>query len=209
MDPRHLLGPPNVPHDAKLATLMLVWRAARLRVKAGLTGVVVIIVMVAGVSCIWPAPRVDSTGSVKAVTPASNISQSAPAREANVRSDPAPCEVGKPTEGNVIPGAVGMTAPTLVQPAPIVYTREAWEAKSEGILVARCTLTADGELTNCQIVRGLPHLDDAVLTSLKSWKYTPALCKGQPFNVQMTIPIRLRRPDSAPRLREPPPSRRP
>ena len=61
----------------------------------------------------------------------------------------------------------GMTPPSLTggqaQPA---YTREALEAKVEGKVIARCTITVTGTLTDCRIIKSLAFLDQAVLSTL-------------------------------------------
>ena len=55
----------------------------------------------------------------------------------------------------------------------------------------------DGRLCNCRMLHGLPYMDDVILSSLNTWKYTPVLYKGHPQRVYMVIPVRLSAPTAA------------
>lgn len=84
----------------------------------------------------------------------------------------------------------GMSPVRLVSgAAAVAYTREAREAKVEGRVIARCTITETGTLEACRIVKGLPHLDQVVLASLQSRRYAPILYQGRPVRVYFTFPF--------------------
>jgi protein TonB len=94
-----------------------------------------------------------------------------------------------------LPFGEGMTPPTLVGGAlRPSYTREALEAKVEGRVVARCTLTADGRLTDCRILKGLPFLDRAVLSTLAEQRYAPVRYQGHAQSVFYTLTFRFELP---------------
>ena len=60
-----------------------------------------------------------------------------------------------------------------------------------GVALAKCVINLDGSLSDCKIMKGLPYMDQAILESLKGWRYTPVMYQGHPQRVEMVIPIRL------------------
>ena len=89
-----------------------------------------------------------------------------------------------------------MTLPTLVKGKDPVYTREALAKRVEGLIVARCNLTTEGEVKNCFVLKSIPLMDGPVLDALMQQRYTPALLDGKPvlvnfiFNVTLRLPTR-------------------
>ncbi|WP_394841334.1 energy transducer TonB [Pendulispora brunnea] len=92
----------------------------------------------------------------------------------------------------VLPFIPGMVRPTLVSgdemPTP---PREAIMAKVEGLVLASCTITATGNVTHCRIIKGLPYMDDAILSNLQARKYTPIMYQGRPVSVEYKFPFRI------------------
>jgi protein TonB len=87
-----------------------------------------------------------------------------------------------------------MTPPQLLSGAQLQYTREALEARVSGTAIARCTITREGDVENCRIIRGLPHMDAAVLDALTNRHYRPVSFQGQPVSVSYTFHVRLELP---------------
>jgi len=85
----------------------------------------------------------------------------------------------------------GMTRPTPISAVAPAYTREALEAKVEGTVIAKCVVTTSGALTGCRIVKGVAHMDQAVLNALSASKYQPALLQGKPVAVDYVFTMRL------------------
>ncbi len=71
------------------------------------------------------------------------------------------------------------------------YTREALEAHIEGLMLVKCTITLDGELRNCRVIKPLPHMEKAVLDALSKWKFAPVTFQGRAVAVDYVIPVRL------------------
>jgi len=90
----------------------------------------------------------------------------------------------------------GMTLPRRIAGADPVYTREALEAGVQGNLIAKCVISAEGAVEDCQILKGLPHLNQAVLQALRAQRYTPVTVHGSPvavsylFTFRMVLPAR-------------------
>ena len=98
---------------------------------------------------------------------------------------------GHATGSGVLPFGAGMTRPTLMSKVDPVYTREALAARVEGLMLVKCVITTTGTLQSCRVVKGLPHMDEAVLKALGQWRYTPVSYQGAPVSVDYVIPVRL------------------
>jgi protein TonB len=90
-----------------------------------------------------------------------------------------------------------MTRPELISgPAKPDYTREALEARVEGVMIVRCTITVEGKPENCRIIKPLPHMEEAVLSTLRRQRYKPVTFQGRPiavdyvFNFRFVLPNR-------------------
>ena len=88
----------------------------------------------------------------------------------------------------------GMTPPVMQSGGQPVYPREALEAKVEGKVIAKCTITEDGHLVDCRIIKGLPFMDGPVLSSLASRKYSPVMFQGRAVRVYYTFPFTFKMP---------------
>jgi TonB family protein len=73
----------------------------------------------------------------------------------------------------------------------VTYTREARQAKIAGTVIAKCVVTTSGSLTGCKIIKGLPHLDGAVLSALAASRYSPITYEGRPVNVEYVFTLKL------------------
>jgi eukaryotic-like serine/threonine-protein kinase len=164
--------------------------------------------------------RLDSlSGSGDAASPASTASPTtatataaaAPPADPGPTAAPAalPAEAVAPTAAAILPTAAaaaaaptaapagvmrfeeGMTRPTPLSAVSPAYTREALEARVEGTVIAKCVVTTAGALTGCRIVKGLPHMDQAVLSALAASKYQPATLQGKPVSVDYVFTMRL------------------
>ena len=96
--------------------------------------------------------------------------------------------------GEVVFGP-GMTRPVRLSGEDPSYTREAREAGVEGMLVVRCTITSEGRLEDCRVIKGLPHMDAEVLRALSTHRYSPVTFQGRPVRVGYVFNVRLRLPD--------------
>ncbi len=97
---------------------------------------------------------------------------------------------GRPVD-SVLPFGPGMTRPSLLSKTDPTYTREALEARVEGLMLVKCTITLQGALERCRIVKSLAHMDGAVLAALSKWRYAPVTYQGRAVAVDYVIPVRL------------------
>ncbi len=98
------------------------------------------------------------------------------------------------TGTDVLPFGEGMTRPeALVKPNP-QYTREALEARVQGLMIVKCVITTEGKLEKCRIIKPLPHMDNAVLDALYASRYKPVTFQGRPVAVDYVFNLRLQLP---------------
>ncbi|HEX9507256.1 MAG TPA: TonB family protein [Myxococcales bacterium] len=93
--------------------------------------------------------------------------------------------------GNVLPFGEGMTRPEQLSGEPIRYTREALAAQVEGTILLKCVITIIGKLENCRVIKPLPHMSQAVLDAVSTWRYKPVHYQGRPVAVDYLIQIKL------------------
>lgn len=109
-----------------------------------------------------------------------------------------------------------MTRPVQLAGPPIRYSKEALEHHVEGLCIAACIIQKDGTLTDCEIRKSLPYMDEAILETLRQRRYRPVTYRGEPVSVPYVFNTRimLPRPDIHlgplfPPLRAPAPSATP
>ncbi len=108
---------------------------------------------------------------------------------------PAPAPVvWAPNVSTVLPFGPDMTRPTLLSGDPLIFPREAQLAHVSGAIIARCTITTEGALRSCRIIKGLPFLDQPILDSLATRRYTPVLAQGKPVSVQYVFNLKVETP---------------
>ena len=93
---------------------------------------------------------------------------------------------------DVLPFGEGMTRPANIKTPPAFQCpREAREAAIDGVLLASCTVTLEGDLRDCKIVKSLPFMDGVALDLLARWRVGPVTYQGRPVMVNYKIPIRM------------------
>jgi TonB family protein len=82
----------------------------------------------------------------------------------------------------------------LYQPLP-AYTREAREAKVEGIVLLQGIVRKNGRITDLKVLRGIGFgLDqNAVSTISNEWRFEPGTLDGAPVDVHVNLEISFRR----------------
>lgn len=98
------------------------------------------------------------------------------------------------TGSGVLPFGEGMTRPQLLSGGPPEYTAEARAARVEGKVIVRCTITISGEMRDCKIIKGVPILNEIVLSRLHANRYTPVMFQGRPQAVQYLLPFNFKLP---------------
>jgi periplasmic protein TonB len=85
-----------------------------------------------------------------------------------------------------------VTAPAKVFDVAPIYPVIARSAGLEGTVILQATIGLDGRVEGLQVLRSAPLLDDAALTAVRQWRYTPTRLNGQPVVVIMTVTVSFR-----------------
>jgi periplasmic protein TonB len=128
------------------------------------------------------SPRVIDTGALDAA-PASDII--AGIGTVAVRDEPPP---PPPQPLRVRVGGT-VTAPTRSIYVPPTYPPIAVAARRQGVVIIQATIGIDGRVTDAQVLRSEPLLDQSALEAVRQWRYTPTLLNGEPVEVVMTVTV--------------------
>jgi protein TonB len=96
-----------------------------------------------------------------------------------------------PPQNVTIPFGAGMNRPSMISGRDPTYTKDALAARVEGLMIVRCTITVAGTITNCRVIKEVPHMKQAVLDALYTRRYTPVVFNGSPVNVEYVFNIKL------------------
>jgi tRNA A-37 threonylcarbamoyl transferase component Bud32 len=125
-------------------------------------------------------------------SPAPIAAKQAPPPAVEAPSPPAPAAA--PASPAVLPFGPEMTRPTLLSGSDLVTPREALVAGVSGTVIAKCTITAEGTLRNCRIIKGLPYLDKPMLDMLATRRYSPVVYQGKPVSVEYVFNLKVAPP---------------
>jgi TonB family protein len=81
-------------------------------------------------------------------------------------------------------------APKLVHYVEPEFSANSKEAFVEGVVKVSTVVTPEGNVSNCQIIRGLNAEEDrTALKAVKLWRFQPGTKDGKPVNVRVTVEI--------------------
>jgi hypothetical protein len=66
----------------------------------------------------------------------------------------------------------------------------------EGTAVARCTVSLQGYLEQCRLLKPVPLMEEAFLTSLRTRRYEPGRVGAEPVASEINIVMRVQQPKS-------------
>ncbi|MEZ5285090.1 MAG: energy transducer TonB [Vicinamibacterales bacterium] len=79
--------------------------------------------------------------------------------------------------------------PQKLQDVRPVYPAIAQAARVQGVVIIEATLDTSGRVSAARVLRSIPLLDDAALTAVRQWVYTPTTLNGEPVSVLMTVTV--------------------
>ena len=94
----------------------------------------------------------------------------------------------------VTPLRVGgvISPPTKLLHVEPIYPLEAAEAHLEGLVILQATIGAGGQITDVEVLRSVPLLDEAAISAVRGWVYTPTLLNGVPVPVVLTVTVNFK-----------------
>jgi protein TonB len=96
-----------------------------------------------------------------------------------------------PEQKPVRPGGQ-IKVPVKVRDVAPLYPEIARSARVEGIVIIEATIDTSGRVTDARLLRSVPLLDEAALTAVRQWVFTPTRLNGEPVPVVMTVTVQFR-----------------
>jgi TonB family protein len=95
------------------------------------------------------------------------------------------------TYARLIPIRVGgsVRQPTKTHDAKPTYPAQAQMDHVQGVVIIEATIDPSGSVANARILRSIPALDEAALSAVSRWRFTPTLINGAPVAVIMTVTV--------------------
>jgi protein TonB len=81
--------------------------------------------------------------------------------------------------------------PRKLKAVPPVYPEAAREARIQGVVILECLVSPLGRVSEVEVLRGVPLLEEAAVDAVRQWVYTPTLMDGVPVPVLMTVTVRF------------------
>jgi TonB family protein len=112
-------------------------------------------------------------------------------------TDPAPTsfsgfgESFEQTTGRLTPVRAGgqVRQPTKTRDAKPVYPAEAQAQRVQGVVIIEAIIDPSGSVANARVLRSIPALDQAALSAVSRWQFTPTMVNGAPVAVWMTVTV--------------------
>jgi TonB family protein len=115
-----------------------------------------------------------------------------------------PVEKGRPTPSTVPPPGAIDSPPALPALDEYVYVEELPEAitkvppvypenapRVEGTVMVQALVGKDGRVKDTRIMRSIPMLDEAAVAAVRQWVFKPAMARGSPVAVWVSIPVKF------------------
>jgi len=72
-----------------------------------------------------------------------------------------------------------------------VYPAIAIALRKEGVVILDALLSEDGTLRGVRVLRADPLFEQAAITAVRQWRFSPTVLNGEPVPVVMTVTIRF------------------
>ena len=97
----------------------------------------------------------------------------------------------RPAAGSDEPFRIGggIRPPAKIVNADPVYPPEAREARLQGVVIMEVTLSPTGEVSDVEVLRSVPQLDEAAVAAVRQWRYEPTLVDGEPVPILLTVTV--------------------
>ncbi|HEY1906239.1 MAG TPA: TonB family protein [Myxococcaceae bacterium] len=84
--------------------------------------------------------------------------------------------------------------PELLEAPEVRLSQEAVRSGVVGTMLVRCVITAAGTVEGCEVLKGVPLAEAAVLAALQGRHYRPAQIQGRAVSVRHLFTIRINPP---------------
>jgi TonB family protein len=83
----------------------------------------------------------------------------------------------------------GISAPTKTRDVRPAYPAQAQTDRVQGVVIIAAIVDPSGSVANARILRSIPALDEAALSAVSRWQFTPTVVNGAPVAVLMTVTV--------------------
>jgi TonB family protein len=81
--------------------------------------------------------------------------------------------------------------PIAIRKVPPSYPDAARSAGVQGLLRVQALIGTQGRVEDTRMVQSIPLLDEAAMAAVRQWEFKPAMAKGRPVPVWVTVPVRF------------------
>ena len=121
-----------------------------------------------------------AVGSLSELVTVRSSRPAAPAQPAPQVASTAPIRIG---------GSI--QEPRKIKDVTPEFPAEADQAGAEGVVVIDAAIGLDGSVTSARVIQGVPLLNNAALTAVRQWQFTPTRLNGRPIEVLATFTVRF------------------
>lgn len=83
----------------------------------------------------------------------------------------------------------GVRPPRKTHDVPPAYPPAAREAGIEGLVILDATIDPTGEVSDIQVLKSVPELDQAAIDAVEQWRWEPTLVDGEPVSILLTVTV--------------------
>ena len=83
----------------------------------------------------------------------------------------------------------GVRPPRKIHDVPPAYPPAAREAGIEGVVMLDATIGPEGEVSDIEVLRSVPELDQAAIDAVEQWRWEPTLVDGEPVSILLTVTV--------------------
>jgi protein TonB len=97
-----------------------------------------------------------------------------------------------PPPARILRAGVDIREPRRIKRVDPVYPELAVMSHLQGVVILDCMIDARGRVGNVKVLSGVPMLDEAAVTAVRQWVYTPTLLDGVPVPVFLAVTVSFR-----------------
>ena len=82
-----------------------------------------------------------------------------------------------------------LKTPIKIKDVKPLYPPEAQAARVQGVVILEAVIDPQGQIAATRVLRSIPMLDEAAVSAVQQWQFTPTLMNGEPAAVVMTLTV--------------------
>ena len=82
-----------------------------------------------------------------------------------------------------------LKTPALIERVAPEYPPLALRARVPGVVILEAVVGRQGRVEDVRVLRSIPLLDNAAITAVQQWRYSPLLLNGMPERFVLTVSV--------------------